>query len=150
MTEGGLYSRGLELNLDWDSMTAAKVWEYRHPVSNSDGALVYKYSNSQGMAHRLKNGNTLVLFGSDIDPVALVAKNPQTFTLVEADSSPQAQALAVLDMKVPGDPILYRVLPVTTIFGESPVQPSQDVNGNGKLAGSSRTSSEPAISKTYR
>jgi hypothetical protein len=127
MTEGGLYSRGLELELDWDSMTAAKVWEYRHEVVNSDGSSVYKYSNSQGMAHRLENGNTLVLFGSDIDPVTLVAKNPQTFTLVEADSSPEAQALAVLDMKIPGEPIVYRVVPVTSIFGESPVHRSQDV-----------------------
>jgi hypothetical protein len=77
------------------------------------------------MTQRLENGNTLVLFGSDIDPVTLAAKNPQTFTLVEADSSPEAQALAVLDIKVPGDPILYRAVPVTTIFGETPVQPAR-------------------------
>jgi hypothetical protein len=120
-------------------MTAAKVWEYRHPVSNPDGATVFKYSNSQGMAQRLENGNTLVLFGSDIDPVTFVAKNPQTFTLVEADSSSAARALAVLDMKVPGDPILYRVLPITTIFGESPVQPSRYGNAHGEVEDRSRT-----------
>jgi hypothetical protein len=30
--EGGQYSRALELALDWNSMTASKVWEYRHQV----------------------------------------------------------------------------------------------------------------------
>src|SRR5581483_10862844 len=143
MTEGGQYSRGLELALDWHSMTAAKVWEYRHPVTNSDGSLVYKYSNSQGMARRLDNGNTLVLFGSDIDPVTLAAKNPQTFTLVEADSSPQAQALAVIDIKVPGDPILYRAVPVVTIFGESPLHSSRHANAHGEVIGESPTPSAP-------
>ncbi len=33
--EGGLYSRALELALDRQSMTAAKVWEYRHQTGAS-------------------------------------------------------------------------------------------------------------------
>ena len=46
--------------------------------------------------------NTIVLFGADIDPVTLAAKNPQMFTLAEADSKPEANAVAVLDFQMPG------------------------------------------------
>lgn len=117
--EGGLYTRALELALDWDSMTASKVWEYRHPVSGNWGSPTYKYADKVGIAHRLENGNTLVLFGADIDPLTLLAKSPETFTLVEADASPQAVALAILDMQVPpGNGQIYRALPVSTLFGE--------------------------------
>ena len=133
VAEGGLYSRGLELALNRSSMTATKVWEYRHAIKNPDGSSVYKYSNSQGIAHRLANGNTLVLFGSDIDPATLRARNPQTFTLVEADASPEGKPVAVLDMTIPGEPIVYRVLPVNTLFGESLVRVPGDVNGDGMV-----------------
>ena len=114
--EGGLYSRGLELALDWNTMTARKIWQYRHPPAG--GSSTYKYSNSQGEAIRLENGNTLVLFGSDINPATLTARSPQTFTLVEADANPEAGASAVLDMQIPGAPIVYRATPVNTLFGE--------------------------------
>jgi ABC-type Zn2+ transport system substrate-binding protein/surface adhesin len=97
-------------------MTAAKVWEYRHLVGNAASA--YKYADKVGTAQRLENGNTIVLFGADIDPVTLATKNPQTFTLVEADSTPQAQALAVLDFQMPGANPAYRALPVESLFGE--------------------------------
>jgi hypothetical protein len=97
-------------------MTAAKVWEYRHQLA--DGT--YKYADKVGVAQRLENGNTLVWFGADIDPTTLAAKNPQTFTLVEADASPEASTLAVMDMQIPGNSPVYRALPVTTLFGEIP------------------------------
>jgi hypothetical protein len=116
--EGGLYSRALELRLDWDTMTAARVWEYRHQAGTSGGASVYKYADKVGTAHRLENGNTIVLFGADIDPASLQPKNPQTFTLVEADSGPEAAAVAVMDFQMPGATPVYRGLPVTTLFGE--------------------------------
>ena len=119
--EGGLYSRGLELALDWNTMTARKVWQYRHRLAG--GSSTYKYSNSQGEAIRLENGNTLVLFGSDIDPATLAARSPQTFTLVEADANPEAGASAVLDMQIPGAPIVYRATPVNTLFGEATCTP---------------------------
>jgi hypothetical protein len=115
-SEGGQYTRALELALDWDSMTATKVWEYRHQVGTSGGVPVYKYADKVGTAQRLENGNTLVLFGADINPTTLAAKTPQTFTLVEADASPEAGALAVLDIQ--GTGVIYRALPVKTIFGE--------------------------------
>jgi hypothetical protein len=116
--EGGQYSRALELALDWNSMTASKVWEYRHAIDPSAASPVYKYADKVGTAQRLDNGNTLVLFGADIDPATLKAKSPQTFTLVEADTSPEAGAVAVLNLQVPGNPPVYRALPVNTLFGE--------------------------------
>jgi hypothetical protein len=119
--EGGLYTRALELALDWKSMTATKVWEYRHQTGSSGGVPVYKYSDRVGAAQRLANGNTIVWFGADIDPTTLKAKSPQTYTLVEADASPEAGAVAVLDVQIPpGTGFPYRALPVETLFGEVP------------------------------
>ena len=119
--EGGLYTRALELALDWNSMTATKVWEYRHQVGASGGAPVYKYSDRVGAAQRLENGNTIVWFGADINPTTLAPKSPQTYTLVEADASPEAGAVAVLDVQIPpGTGFPYRALPVETLFGEVP------------------------------
>jgi hypothetical protein len=118
--EGGQYTRALELALDWNSMTATKVWEYRHQVGVSGGVPVYKYADKVGVAQRLANGNTIVWYGADIDPTTLLAKNPQTYTLVEADTNPEAGALAVLDMQIPGNGVVYRVTPLETLFGEVP------------------------------
>jgi hypothetical protein len=101
-------------------MTASKVWEYRHPVSGSNGSSTYKYADKVGTAQRLENGNTIVLFGADIDPTTLAAKNPQTFTLVEADANSQAGSVAVLDFQMPGANPVYRALPVNSLFGEIP------------------------------
>jgi hypothetical protein len=80
-----------------------------------------------GAAQRLENGNTIVWFGADINPTTLAPKSPQTYTLVEADASPEAGAVAVLDMQIPpGTGFPYRALPVETLFGEVPA-----VAGNG-------------------
>ena len=119
--EGGQYTRALELALDWNSMTAAKVWEYRHQVDTSGGDPVYKYSDRVGAAQRLENGNTIVWFGADVDPTTLIPKSPQTYTLVEADANLEAGAVAVLDVQIPpGTGFPYRALPVETLFGEVP------------------------------
>jgi hypothetical protein len=102
-------------------MTAAKVWEYRHQVGDIGGVPVYKYSDRVGTAQRLENGNTIVWFGADINPTTLAPKNPQTYTLVEADGSPKAGAIAVLDVQIPpGTSFPYRALSVETLFGELP------------------------------
>ena len=53
-SEGGRYSRALELRLDPAAGAAVKVWEYR-----PDTAI---HSESGGSAYRLRNGNTLVNF----------------------------------------------------------------------------------------
>jgi hypothetical protein len=117
--EGGQYTRALELALDWRSMTATKVWEYRHQVGASGGTPIYKYADRVGTAQRLANGNTIVWFGADINPTTLAVKSPQTYTLVEADASPEANAVAVLDVQIPpGTGFPYRALPADTIFGE--------------------------------
>lgn len=116
-SEGGQFTRALELQLDWESMTAAKVWEYRHPVGNG-ASPAYKYADKVGTAQRLNNGDTIVLFGADIDTATLAAKSPQTFTLVEADAKPQANSVAVLDFQMPGANPVYRALPVESLFGE--------------------------------
>ena len=58
----------------------------------------------------------------DFDPTDTEAKNPQTFTLLDADENPEAGAVAVLDMLVPGSgqfPV-YRALPVNSLVGEVP------------------------------
>jgi hypothetical protein len=118
-SQGGQYSRALELALDWDSMTATKVWEYRHQVgSTSAGSPVSKYADKVGTAQRLENGNTIVWYGADTDPVTLQQKTPATFTLVEADANPEAKALAVLNVQIPGNSAVYRAAPVNTLFGE--------------------------------
>jgi hypothetical protein len=119
--EGGHYSRALELALDWDSMTATKVWEYRHKVADAGGNPVYKYADKVGSVQRLENGNSLILFGADTDSVTLASKNPETFTLVEADANSEAGAAAVLDMQIPpGNGQIYRALPLKTLCGEVP------------------------------
>lgn len=61
------------------------------------------------------------MFGADTDPTTLATKNPETFTLVEADANSEASAVAVLDMQIPpGNGQIYRALPVKTLFGEVP------------------------------
>lgn len=49
-------------------------------------------------------------------------KSPAS-TLVEADANPEAGASAVLDMQIPGAPIVYRATPVNTLFGEATCTP---------------------------
>mgnify|MGYP001309941051 FL=1 len=55
-TEGREYSRALELSLNMSTMTATKVWEYRHEPDI--------FSVCCSSVSRLDNGNTLILFGS--------------------------------------------------------------------------------------
>jgi hypothetical protein len=63
------------------------------------------------------------MFGANTDPTTLLSKNPQTFTLVEADANTEAGAVAVLDIQIPLSPgtgQIYRALPVEALFGEVP------------------------------
>jgi hypothetical protein len=74
-----------------------------------------------GTAQRLENGNTIVWYGADVDPAKLLLRNPETFTLIEADAKPEAGALAVLDVQIPpGNGQVYRAIRVETLFGEVP------------------------------
>ena len=58
----GKFSRGLELELDYETMTARKVWEYRHRPDHISATI--------SSVQRLPNGHTLVNFGRR--PVTLV------------------------------------------------------------------------------
>jgi len=103
--EGGLYSRALELELDFDTMEARKVWEYRH---NPD-----LFAGCCSNVVRLDNGNTVLVFGSafGVDVCCRV------FTVVEADID--GNAVAVIELGSPGKSIQYRVYPIASLYGES-------------------------------
>ena len=73
-SEGGLYSRALELRLDEAAGTAVKAWEYRLEPD--------RYSAWGGSAYRLSNGNTLVNFAS-----TALEGVPLTVVEVAADGS---------------------------------------------------------------
>lgn len=55
------YTRIVEYQIDPDSMTATKVWEYRRSPDF--------YTNAGGSARRLSNGNTLISWASNALPV---------------------------------------------------------------------------------
>ena len=105
----GDYSRGLELALDFTTMTARKVWEYRHQPD----VLSWNVSS----VDRLANGNTLVNFGvapDADDPIMLVEARP--------DGTP-AWTLALKNRGL--RPTRYRAHPLTSIAGEMPVEPTK-------------------------
>jgi hypothetical protein len=106
----GEYSRALELELDFATMTATKVWEYRHrPDVFSD-----RISN----VLRMSNGNTLVNFGYRADDPAAPA------LLVEAQ--PDGSAAWTQALKWNGTRASrYRTHPLDSIAGEISVQPTR-------------------------
>ena len=105
-SEGGQYSRALELKLDMDSMTATKVWEYRLEPD--------MFSVCCSSATRLPNGNTLVLFGSNFAPECC-----RPFFIVEVDNI--GDAVWAVEHTSPNKPNQYRVYPADSIMGETPV-----------------------------
>jgi hypothetical protein len=109
--QGGQYSRAIELKLDFTTMQAIKVWEYR---STPD-----LYASAVGSACRLSNGNTLVDFGYDD-----VDQSP-VFTLVEANA--QGNPVAITKISSPGKNTQYRAIPIESLNGEatSTITPGQ-------------------------
>ena len=103
-SQGGEYSRALELKLDTGDMTVTKVWEYR----NEPDLFAACCSN----VSRLGNGNTVIISGADFSQ-GLCGR---AFTLVEADSA--GNAVAVMEIQDPGTLVLYRIYPVFSIYGE--------------------------------
>jgi len=97
--EGGEYSRALELELNFSTKQATKVWEYRHQPD--------LFSSAVGSAIRMANGNTIADFGVDLN---------WFFTVVEAD--PTGKAVAVIKISAPGKPIQYRAIPIDSLNGE--------------------------------
>lgn len=102
--QGGQYSRALELKLNFSTMQATKVWEYR---STPD-----LFSSAVGSVIRLANGNTVVDFG--VDPNN---DNPPIFKVVEAD--PAGNAVATTTISSPGKGDQYRAIPINSLNGET-------------------------------
>jgi hypothetical protein len=102
--EGGVHSRALELELDFTTMEARKVWEYRHSPD--------RFAQCCSSVQRLANGNTLVDFG--INPSVDICC--RTFTIVEADS--QGNAVSVIEGSSQGIRFQYRAYALDSINGE--------------------------------
>jgi arylsulfate sulfotransferase len=98
--EGGMYSRALELELDFTTMETRKVWEYRHSPD--------RFARCCARVERLANGNTLVDFGNDDGGL--------TSVLVEADS--QGNAVSVIEMSSLESNTQYRAYALDSINGE--------------------------------
>ena len=99
--EGGEYTRALELKLDSETMTATKVWEYRHDPD--------LFNECCGYVTRLPGGNTVISFGFF------------NRTFVEADS--EGNAVAVMKLETSEPNVTYRAQPIDSIFGESELPP---------------------------
>jgi hypothetical protein len=104
----GEFSRALELELDFATMTARKVWEYRHdPDILSD-----RISN----VVRLPNGNTLVNFGWRVgpdEPVLLVEIQPDGAVIWE-------QTMRWRGLRS----VRQRAYPLESLAGEQATQPT--------------------------
>lgn len=114
--EGGEYSRALELELDFDTMTARKVWEYLPEPSI--------FSPCCANVERLDNGHTLMIFPGDIfdgEPCC----RPQM--IVEAD--PAGETTWKVEARAPGLEVVYRVYAADSILGEGPVDVSTEADG---------------------
>jgi hypothetical protein len=102
--EGGEYSRALELDLDFETMEARKVWEYRHSPD--------LFAECCSSVERLANGNTVMVFGRE----HTAGDCCQTFTLVEADQ--EGNPVSVIKIRSPFLYIIYRAYPLDSINGE--------------------------------
>jgi hypothetical protein len=102
--EGGQYSRAEELKLNFSTMKATKVWEYRNTPD--------LFSSAVGSVIRLNNGNTVVDFGVDS-----VKEDPSIFTVAEAD--PNGNPVAVTRISSPGKGNQYRAIPTVSLNGEA-------------------------------
>lgn len=104
----GEFSRALELELDFRTMTARKVWAYRHqPDILSD-----RISN----VVRLENGNTLINFGWRVgpdEPVVMVETRPDGTLVWE-------QTMRWRGLRA----VRQRAYPLTSLGGELAVQPT--------------------------
>ena len=101
--EGGEYSRALELELDFDTMTVSKIWEFRNQPDI--------FSDCCSIVHRLENGNSLILFGINSDPVCC-----RPFIIVE--TNPSGEIVWLVDHRSPGKFSQYRIYPSDSIMGE--------------------------------
>lgn len=106
--EGGHYSRALELELDFESMTAQRVWEYV-----ADPAI---YSPCCASLERLDNDNTLMIFPGDTYEEDICCR---VQTIVEAD--PAQRTVWKTEVTGPGISVIYRAYAGDSILGEERV-----------------------------
>ena len=102
-TEGGEYSRGLELELDFGRMTARKVWEFRY---NPD-----IFAGCCSIVYRLDNGNSLLVFGLNAVDVCC-----RPFTIIEVN--PLGNVVWEVQHLSAGKFSQYRVYPSDSVMGE--------------------------------
>ena len=103
ISEGGEYSRALELRLDFNSMVATKSWEFRNEPDI--------FSDCCSIVHRLGNGNSLILFGINSSPVCC-----RSFNIIE--TNPGGEIVWSVDHRAPGKFSQYRIYPSDSIMGE--------------------------------
>ena len=103
------YSRALEVELDFDSGTATKVWEFRPSPDN--------YASILGLTARLSNGNSFVHFGSGSGTFGSTGP----IETYEVASDGRVVWRMVSDYKTAGMRV-YRAYPLATIDGEVEVQ----------------------------
>ena len=108
-SEGGSYSRALQLRLDFGNMTAVKVWEYRHVPD--------LYADCCSSVDRLPNGNTIIDFGFNSIVTGACCR---VLTIVEANSA--GQTVAEMKISGPGKQIQYRVHPINSLLGEARIR----------------------------
>ena len=127
-SEGGEYSRALELRLDHENRTAVKVWEYRSATNN--------YSRIISSAFRLDNGNTLVNFG--ITPNNIFG--PSTFV----ETGPQGNDVFRVETSQPDASPQERIrrfrayAGITAIMGETMLRPPVGRTATGEYTYESR------------
>jgi hypothetical protein len=106
------YSSALELDLDLDTRTASRVWEFRADPDN--------FSYITSLARRLENGNIFVAFGAGHGVLG-------SYGPVEAmEVAPDGAVLFRLEVAGPtvgGSFVLYRASPLADIAGEQIVGP---------------------------
>lgn len=99
-------TRAVELELDFTSMTARKVWEYRHDPDIFTAAV--------GRVMRLDNGNTLVNFGFGTSPT----QNDPNVTHHIVEVTRDGVVMADIELKSFGKAVQYRSHVMPSISGE--------------------------------
>jgi hypothetical protein len=107
-SEGGQFSRALELELDLDEMTATTVWEYRYTQP--------LFAICCSSVQRLENGNTVVMFGS-----MFADKCCRIYVIAEVDGA--GRTLWEVRHVSPGKQNQYRVYAAESIMGERRLAP---------------------------
>ena len=122
-SEGGAYSRALELRLDAATGTAVKVWEYRHSPD--------LYAQSVSNAFRLSNGHILVNFGINSARPRRFA--PLTFLEVNRPGD-EVFRVETFDLGPTGENFARRYRAsagLTSIMGETMLRPPAALPGGG-------------------